>query len=128
MLTVVVFMLAFSSMIGNSYYGETNIRFITRKRWVLPSYRVLVLLAVVGGSLGSVSVVWNLDVFMALVNLLAILPLSAIAFRLLDDYLAQRRAGLDPVFTRDRMPDLRGVQCWDPVRVPVPAAPAESRR
>ncbi|MET8750037.1 alanine/glycine:cation symporter family protein [Streptomyces sp. NPDC004667] len=118
-LTVVVFMLAFSSMIGNYYYGETNIRFVTRRRWVLPSYRVLVLSAVVAGSLGSVAVVWNLaDVFMglmALVNLLAILPLSAIAFRLLDDYLAQRRAGLDPVFTRDRMPDLRGVQCWDPV-------------
>ncbi|MCX5198703.1 alanine:cation symporter family protein [Streptomyces sp. NBC_00249] len=131
-LTVVVFMLAFSSMIGNYYYGETNIQFITRKRWVLPSYRVLVLLAVVGGSLGSVSVVWNLaDVFMgfmALVNLLAILPLSAIAFRLLDDYLAQRRAGLDPAFTRDRMPDLRGVQCWDPIRTTVPAAAAEARR
>ncbi|MET3984833.1 alanine/glycine:cation symporter family protein [Streptomyces sp. PvR034] len=126
LLTVVVFMLAFSSMIGNYYYGESNIQFITRKWWVLPSYRVLVLVTVVLGSLGSVSVVWNLaDVFMgfmALVNLLAIIPLSTIAFRLLEDYLAQRRAGLDPVFTRDRMPDLRGVQCWDPVRVTVPAA------
>ncbi|MFJ7206821.1 alanine/glycine:cation symporter family protein [Streptomyces sp. NPDC098789] len=126
LLTVVVFMLAFSSMIGNYYYGESNIQFITRKRWVLPSYRALVLVTVVLGSLGSVSVVWNLaDVFMgfmALVNLLAIIPLSTIAFRLLEDYLGQRRAGLDPVFTRDRMPDLRGVQCWDPVRVTVPAA------
>ncbi|MFJ9342714.1 alanine/glycine:cation symporter family protein [Streptomyces sp. NPDC101733] len=125
-LTGVVFMLAFSSMVGNYYYGETNIRFITRRRWVLPSYRVVVLAAVIGGSLGSVSIVWNLaDVFMgfmALVNLAAILPLSAIAFRLLDDYLAQRRAGLDPVFTRDRMPDLKGVQCWDPVRAAEPAA------
>ncbi|WP_424212487.1 alanine/glycine:cation symporter family protein [Streptomyces sp. BI20] len=119
-LTLVVFMLAFSSMIGNYYYGETNIQFITRKRWVLPSYRALVLAAVVFGALGSVSIVWNLaDVFMgfmALVNLAAIIPLSTIAFRLLADYQAQRRAGLDPVFTRDRMPDLKGVQCWDPVR------------
>ncbi|MFI5620434.1 alanine/glycine:cation symporter family protein [Streptomyces sp. NPDC051567] len=133
LLTVVVFMLAFSSMIGNYYYGETNIQFITRKRWVLPGYRALVLCAVVLGSLGSVSVVWNLaDVFMglmALVNLLAILPLAGIAFRLLDDYLAQRRAGLDPVFTRDRMPDLRGVQCWDPARAPEPArVPAGAAR
>ncbi|MFJ7270734.1 alanine/glycine:cation symporter family protein [Streptomyces sp. NPDC099050] len=130
-LTVVVFMLAFSSMIGNYHYGETNIQFITRKRWVLPGYRVLVLSAVVLGSLGSVSVVWNLaDVFMglmALINLAAIIPLSAIAFRLLDDYLAQRRAGLEPVFTRDRMPDLRGVQCWDPVRLTVPSAQAPER-
>ncbi|MGW2224390.1 alanine/glycine:cation symporter family protein [Streptomyces formicae] len=119
-LTAVVFLLAFSSMIGNYYYGESNIQFMTRKRWVLPSYRVLVLATVFLGALGSVGVVWNLaDVFMgfmALVNLLAIIPLSTIAFRLLDDYLAQRRAGLDPVFTRDRMPGLRGVQCWEPVR------------
>ncbi|QEU93553.1 alanine/glycine:cation symporter family protein [Streptomyces kanamyceticus] len=119
-LTAVVFLLAFSSMIGNYYYGESNIQFMTRKRWVLPSYRVLVLATVFLGALGSVGVVWNLaDVFMgfmALVNLLAIIPLSAIAFRLLDDYLAQRRAGLDPVFTRDRIPGLRGVQCWEPDR------------
>ncbi|MFE9222957.1 alanine/glycine:cation symporter family protein [Streptomyces lavendulae] len=125
-LTLVVFMLAFSSMIGNYYYGETNIAFITRRRWVLPGYRVLVLAAVVLGALGSVSVVWNLaDVFMgfmALVNLLAILPLSVIAFRLLDDYLAQRRAGLDPVFTRDSMPDLKPIQCWEPDRVKAPSA------
>ncbi|MET9852428.1 alanine/glycine:cation symporter family protein [Streptomyces sp. NPDC006450] len=131
LLTVVVFMLAFSSMIGNYYYGETNIQFITRKRWVLPGYRALVLSAVVLGSLGSVSIVWNLaDVFMgfmALINLAAIIPLSAIAFRLLDDYLAQRRAGLEPLFTRDRMPDLKGVQCWDPVRTTVPSSAAPER-
>ncbi|MGW6412796.1 alanine/glycine:cation symporter family protein [Streptomyces vinaceus] len=130
LLTAVVFMLAFSSMIGNYYYGETNIRFTTRKRWVLPGYRALVLAAVVVGSLGSVSAVWNLaDVFMgfmALVNLLAILPLSTTAFRLLDDYLAQQRAGLEPVFTRDRLPDLKGVQCWPPVRATVPTAAASS--
>ncbi|GHF35031.1 alanine/glycine:cation symporter family protein [Streptomyces morookaense] len=116
-LTLVVFMLAFSSMIGNYYYGQSNIEFMTARRWVLPAYRALVLVVVFLGALGSVSVVWNLaDVFMglmALVNLLAILPLSAIAFRLLDDYVAQRRLGLDPVFTRDRLPDLVGVECWE---------------
>lgn len=126
-LTAIVFMLCFSTLIGNYYYGESNIRFITDRRWVLPSYRVLVLATVVLGALGSVTVVWNLaDVFMgfmALVNLLAIIPLSAIAFRLLDDYVTQRRAGLDPVFTRDRLPGLRGVECWEPA-----ARAAASRR
>ncbi|MGK5496813.1 alanine/glycine:cation symporter family protein [Streptomyces sp. URMC 125] len=118
LLTVVVFMLAFSSMIGNYYYGESNIEFITGRRSVMLGYRGLVLAATFLGALGSVSVVWNLaDVTMgamALVNLLAILPLSVIAFRLLDDYLAQRRDGLDPVFTRDRLPGLTGVECWEP--------------
>ncbi|MBB6435635.1 alanine/glycine:cation symporter family protein [Streptomyces candidus] len=118
-LTVVVFMLAFSSMMGNYYYGQSNIEFITGddKKWVLPAYRVLVLVTVFLGALGSVSIVWNLaDVFMgfmALVNMAAIIPLSAIAFRLLEDYREQRRMGIDPVFTRDRMPDLREVECWE---------------
>ncbi|WP_236241375.1 sodium:alanine symporter family protein [Streptomyces sp. CC228A] len=116
-LTAVVFMLCFSTLIGNYYYGESNIEYMTDKRWVLPAYRVLVLATVFLGALGTVSVVWNLaDVFMglmALINLAAIVPLSVIAFRLMDDYQKQRRAGLDPVFTKDRMPDLVNVECWD---------------
>jgi AGCS family alanine or glycine:cation symporter len=127
LLTLVVFLLAFSSMIGNYYYGESNIEFITRRRSVMLGYRGLVLAAAFLGALGSLSVVWSLaDVTMgamALVNLLAILPLSAIAFRLLDDYLAQRRAGLDPVFTRDRLPGLSGVECWDPAPAAGASAP-----
>jgi AGCS family alanine or glycine:cation symporter len=118
LLAVVVFMLAFSSMIGNYYYGESNVRFITRSKPVMVGYRVVILSCAVLGAMGSVSVVWSLaDVTMgamALVNLLAILPLSVIAFRLLEDYVAQRRAGLDPVFTRDRIPGLKGVECWEP--------------
>ncbi len=83
-LTAVVFMLCFSTLIGNYYYGESNIEYMTDKRWVLPAYRVLVLATVFLGALGTVSVVWNLaDVFMglmALINLAAIVPLSVIAF------------------------------------------------
>ncbi|KAF4410516.1 alanine/glycine:cation symporter family protein [Streptomyces lycii] len=127
-LSLIVFMLAFSSMIGNYYYGESNIEFITGRKWVLPGYRALVLIVTFLGALGSVSVVWNLaDVFMgfmAMVNLIAILPLSAIAFRLLQDYQAQRREGLDPVFTVDRVPGMRGVDTWPPRRPEPAAAPA----
>ncbi|MFF2085106.1 alanine/glycine:cation symporter family protein [Nocardia sp. NPDC058176] len=116
-LTAVVFMLAFSSMIGNFYYGRANIEFITDKPQVLTAFRVLVLLAVFGGALGSVSLIWNLaDVFMgvmALVNLTAIIPLGVIAFKLLADYRAQRKAGLDPVYVHRReIADPAGVACW----------------
>ncbi|UGY92103.1 alanine/glycine:cation symporter family protein [Streptomyces gobiensis] len=118
-LTLVVFMVAFSSMIGNYYYGESNIEFITKSKSVMTGYRAAVLACAVLGAMGSVSIVWNLaDITMGamvLVNLLAILPLSVIAFKLLDDYVAQRRAGLDPVFTRDRVPGLKGeIECWEP--------------
>ncbi|HZG02597.1 MAG TPA: alanine/glycine:cation symporter family protein [Streptomyces sp.] len=129
LLTLVVFLVAFTSMIGNYYYGESNIEFITHSRPVMTGYRALVLVATFLGALGSVSVVWNLaDVtmgVMALVNLLSILPLSVIAFRLLDDYQEQRRAGLDPVFTRDRLPDLTGVECWEPAPSGAPGRAGE---
>ncbi|MFM9372176.1 alanine/glycine:cation symporter family protein [Streptomyces sp. Da 82-17] len=117
LLTLVVFMVAFSSMIGNYYYGESNIQFITRSKGVMSSYRVVVVACAVLGAIGSVPLVWSLaDVTMGamvLVNLIAIIPLGAVAFRLLDDYMAQRRQGLDPVFRKDQVPGLRGeVDCW----------------
>ncbi|WP_408991009.1 alanine/glycine:cation symporter family protein [Streptomyces sp. 1268] len=117
LLTLVVFMVAFSSMIGNYYYGESNIQFITRSKHVMSAYRAVVIACAVLGAVGSVPLVWSLaDVTMGamvLVNMIAIIPLGAVAFRLLDDYLAQRRQGLDPVFRKDRVPGLRGeVECW----------------
>ncbi|MEU3009778.1 alanine/glycine:cation symporter family protein [Nocardia asteroides] len=116
-LTAVVFLLAFSSMIGNFYYGRANIEFITDRPQVLTAFRWLVLVAVFAGALGSVGLIWNLaDVFMgvmALVNLAAILPLGVVAFRLLADYRAQRAAGADPVYVhRAEIADPAGVACW----------------
>ncbi|MFF0545608.1 alanine/glycine:cation symporter family protein [Nocardia thailandica] len=131
-LTLVVFLLAFSSMIGNFYYGRSNIEFLTGRPEVLTAFRVLVLVAVFGGALGSVSLIWNLaDVFMgvmALVNLTAILPLGVIAVRLLADYRGQRAAGADPVYVhRAEIADPHGVECWraaDPSRLPPQPDPA----
>ncbi|MGB6247422.1 alanine/glycine:cation symporter family protein [Gordonia sp. (in: high G+C Gram-positive bacteria)] len=116
-LAIIVFMLAFSSILGNYYYGESNIEFITRRRQVLIGYRVLVVVAVLLGSVASADLIWNsadaVMGVMALINLVAIAALSPIAFRLLRDYRAQRATGRDPVFTRDRMSDIRGVSCWE---------------
>lgn len=117
-LAVVIFILAFSSVLGNYYYGEANIEFLTQSRAALQAFRTAVVLCVFLGSIGSLGLVWDLaDMtmgFMALLNLAALIPLSVIAMRLLKHYMEQRRQGLNPVFTRDDMPDLKGVQCWDP--------------
>ena len=134
LLSIVVFLLAFSSILGNYYYGESNIEFITAKPMVRTVYRVLVVVAILAGSVASADLIWNtadaLMGLMALVNLVAIALLSPVAFRLLKDYSAQRKAGRDPVFTRDRMPDVHGIECWadelsvtGPIEVPVAAKP-----
>ena len=134
LLSIVVFLLAFSSILGNYYYGESNIEFITGKPMVRTVYRVLVVVAILAGSVASADLIWNtadaLMGLMALVNLVAIALLSPVAFRLLKDYSAQRKTGRDPVFTRDRMPDVHGIECWEdelsvtgPIEVPVTAKP-----
>lgn len=116
-LTFAILLFAFTSVIGNYYYGESNIQYMFGGGIWLLLFRLLVVLFVLLGSVAQVSMVWAMaDLFMpllALINLVAILPLSGIAARLLGHYLKQRRAGLEPTFHRDDMPDLKNIECWD---------------
>ena len=57
---VALFFFAFSSIIGNYYYGEANIRYITRRKWVVYTYRLLVGGMVLFGSLASLDFVWSM--------------------------------------------------------------------
>ncbi|RWZ46557.1 alanine:cation symporter family protein [Labedella phragmitis] len=117
LLSSIIFLLAFSSILGNYYYGESNIEFISSRRSVLTTYRVLVVAAIFGGSIASADLIWNtadgIMGLMALVNLVAIGLLSGVAFKLLKDYTEQRRRGINPVFTRDRLPGVTGIECWE---------------
>lgn len=113
-----ILLFAFSSIIGNYYYGEANIRFITSKRSVLFIYRILVGGMVMFGALASLDLAWSLaDVTMRLMticNLIAISLLSRQAFLLLQDYVAQKKAGIkSPVFDKNKIPELKDkAQCW----------------
>ncbi|QNG20230.1 alanine:cation symporter family protein [Rhodococcus triatomae] len=120
MLAVIIFLLAFTSVLGNYYYGETNIQFITSRPRVLTVFRNAVIVVVFLGSIASADLIWNLADgimgIMALINLIAIMLLSGVAMKLVKDYSQQRRDGHDPVFTRDRLPGVRGIECWEDER------------
>ena len=115
---VALFFFAFSSILGNYYYGEANIRFITAKKWVLHTYRILVSGMVLFGSVATLDMVWSLaDITMALMavcNLIAIIFLGKYAIRLLSDYRFQKKAGIQsPVFRKETMPDIeKDLECW----------------
>ncbi|GIN77758.1 MULTISPECIES: alanine/glycine:cation symporter family protein [Bacillus] len=116
-LAIMVFLFSFSTLIGNYYYGETNIEFLhTNKAWLF-IYRICVLAMVIFGSVSKVQLVWDLaDLFMGLmviVNLIAIFLLSKVAFAALKDYVKQRKAGKDPVFYKDALENHEGVECWE---------------
>lgn len=115
---VAILFFAYSSILGNYYYGEANVRYITSRRWAIPLYRVLVGGMVMFGSLASLELAWSLaDMamgFMTICNLIAIILLGKYAFRLLEDYRMQKRNGIkNPVFRKDKMKDIEDeLECW----------------
>ncbi|MGL5355670.1 MAG: alanine/glycine:cation symporter family protein [Cetobacterium sp.] len=118
-IAVCILLFAFSSIVGNYYYGETNIEFLTPNKSWLNLYRVGVIGMVMFGSIGELALVWNLaDLFMglmAVLNLVAIFLLGKVAFEALNDYNLQKRNGVDPSFNKNdiEMPYSERVECWD---------------
>ena len=117
---IAILLFAFSSIIGNYYYGEANIRFITPNPTVMTVYRICSAgVMVMFGALASFELVWSIvDFFMAFLtacNLVAIVLLGRYAFRLLDDYRRQKRQGIkEPVFHRRQLPELEDrLECWE---------------
>ncbi|MBP3875398.1 MAG: alanine:cation symporter family protein [Lachnospiraceae bacterium] len=100
--TFIVCLFAFTSIIGNYFYAEANILFITKNKTVMTIFRIAAAIMVFIGAGNSLDVAWSLaDITMgleAIVNIIAILLLGRIAFAALDDYEKQKEAGLDPVF------------------------------
>ncbi|WP_338754279.1 alanine/glycine:cation symporter family protein [Bacillus sp. FJAT-52991] len=116
-LAVAIFLFAFSSVIGNYYYGETNIEFIKKSPAVLFVYRVAVVGMVYFGAVAKINLVWDLaDLFMAImafINLIAIAMLYKVAMAVLKDYNKQRKEGKDPVFYADSIEGINGIECWE---------------
>lgn len=112
-----IFLFAYSSVIGNYYYGETNIEFINSNKIYLTIYRLLVVGMVMWGSVASLQIVWDLaDLFMglmAVLNIIAIWMLGSVAFKVLKDYEGQKRKGLDPKFKAKNIEGLKNADCWE---------------
>ncbi|MEG1587609.1 MAG: alanine/glycine:cation symporter family protein [Bacteroidales bacterium] len=116
--SIAILFFAFTSILGNYYYGEANILFFTKKKWVMTGYRLWVGAMVLAGSLLSLQMVWNLaDISMAImgiINLIAILLLGKYAIKALHDYAAQKKSGIkSPVFKASSIPEIEDkMDCW----------------
>ncbi|MGF1746948.1 alanine/glycine:cation symporter family protein [Vibrio minamisatsumaniensis] len=109
---VAIFFFAFTSIIANYSYAETNLIFLEHNnKKGLVMFRLVVLGMVMFGSLATLPTVWALaDVsmgLMAIVNLVAIILLSGIVIKLAKDYNRQLDAGKVPTFNTDDFPDLK---------------------
>lgn len=109
-LAFILFLFAFSSIIGNYAYAESNVRFIKNRPWLVYLFRGLVLFFVYFGAINSSTLVWNFAdtvmAIMALINLVSIILLSPIVWTLLKDFQRQLKAGREPVFRIEEHPNL----------------------
>ena len=119
-IAIAILLFAFSSIIGNYYYGEANIRFLTNSKMTITVYRIFSAgVVVMFGALSTLELVWSVgDLCMALLtacNLVAIVALGRYVFRLLDDYRQQKRQGIkNPTFHRHQIPELEAdLDCWE---------------
>lgn len=116
---IAIFFFAFSSIIGNYYYGEANIKFVSSSKKALYIYRTLVCVMVMGGAIMSLQTVWSLaDLTMGLMtlcNIAAIVLLGGQVFTLLKDYRKQKSEGKDPVFRKSEIKEFASndaIECW----------------
>ena len=96
---------AFTTLLGNLFYCEGCLRYITRERIGkrgLTVFRLAAAALVFAGAQMEFDLVWDVaDVLMgvmALINLPVIVLLGRTALSALKDYTSQRREGKDPVF------------------------------
>ena len=117
-IAISILLFAFSTIIGNYYYGETNLQFLGVSKKSINIFRYLVIGMILLGSLVELETVWNIaDVFMtimALINLVAIVLLAKVPYVMYKDYVKQLKEGKDPVYHHNSpmLHKFTGINCW----------------
>ena len=95
-MVAIVFVFAYSSLLGNYTYAEVNMDFLLRGRSKHYGLRTVILVATFIGAVSSLTFVWNLaDIamgVMAVINIVAIVLLGKWCFGVLRDWEVQRKA------------------------------------
>jgi len=119
-LTGAILLFSFSSVIYNYYLGENALTFMSKSKLAVHALRMLVVAVVFLGATApaATSVFFFSDPLMgvlAVVNLLALLMMFPTAMRLLNDYKAQLKAGIEhPVLDPAKFSDLDiDTEAWD---------------
>lgn len=90
LLTFGILTFAFSTILGWSYYGESAVNYIERRK-SNRFYRILYIVALFFGSIINLDIIWNIadcmNALMAIPNLIALLLLSGVAARETRKYL-----------------------------------------
>lgn len=116
-IAIMILCFAFTSVIGNYYYGECNLYYMTKNKTMMFAYRIIVGLMVFFGAIATLDLAWEIMDFtlaiMATTNLIAILLLGKYAVKCLKDYQQQRKRGIDPEYHKSTIPEIANdTECW----------------
>ena len=132
-MTSVVFVFAFASVLSNYVCAEANLFFLGGRRPAINALKGVTLLSMAVGAMSQLTLVWALAdltmALMAIVNLVAICLLGRWAFAALRDFHRQSARGVRPVFVASEagLPGVLDGGVWEsPEPRPVCALPESS--
>ncbi len=103
MVVIGVFLFAFSTILGWSYYGEKGIEYLLGKRAKLPYKWVFVIFTLLGARL-DLQAVWSYadtaNGLMAVPNLVSLILLSGVIVALTRKYMNEKKQGLHKPFSK----------------------------
>jgi len=107
-LTAAIFLFAFSTIIANYYYSETNLYFMFENKTAVRLFRVITGLIILAGATLTLQQTWKLvDLSMVLLtflNLAAVLLMHGKVVKLLNDYRSQKKKGIkEPEFRKEEL-------------------------
>lgn len=117
--TVALFTFGFTTLIGNFFYSEVNLKYIVGgqpSKSILTAFRVVAVVIIFFGAGLEFGVAWDTsDVFMAamaLINIPVIFLMKDIVVDCMNDYTMQKAAGKNPVFRASSLGIQDKVEFW----------------
>ena len=81
-LTIVTLMFAFSTIISSYFFGESNIKINTSKRWIINLFKILFLFIIVVSGFVKATFIWNMtDYFVAMLVIINVMSMLKITVR-----------------------------------------------
>ncbi len=115
-ITFAMILFAITSLIGNYYYAQANIRYISKSKLVMNIFRISAVAMIFIGTQINLNFAWNLAdltmAFMATINIISLLLLGKIVLKVLDDFNKQTKSGLNPQFSASKL-GIKNAECWD---------------
>ncbi len=116
-LFVAILLFAYSSILGNYFYAQSNIEYLVNNNKVVAVFKLFVVGIVFFGSVATSNLVWSIAdlsmAIMAVLNVIAILLLHKKAIYLLKDFKEQLKKGENPVFDSSKHAGYEQFELWN---------------